>query len=300
MNCSGKHSGTTRKRVSFTRLTHSLALRACIAAIVLLFASTSVAQEPDATSFRNDVLPVLSKLGCNAGACHGALAGKGGFRLSLQGYDPKSDHFNISREARGRRLELSDPGRSLFLTKPTGVVPHKGGIRFTEDSDAYRILQKWIAEGAQVPEDEDAAVERVSLEPESSTIGKGESKSLKVFAHFSNGSKRDVTQWAKFTSTNAVVAEVDQQGKVTGVGYGEGAVTAWYSSKIGIARITSPFPNRVDKKLFETTPKANFIDDLVIEQLQRLNLPPSPLASDEVFLRRAFLDTIGRLSLIHI
>ena len=295
MNCSGKHSGTTRKRVSFTRLTHSLALRACIAAIVLLFASTSVAQEPDATSFRNDVLPVLSKLGCNAGACHGALAGKGGFRLSLQGYDPKSDHFNISREARGRRLELSDPGRSLFLTKPTGVVPHKGGIRFTEDSDAYRILQKWIAEGAQVPEDEDAAVERVSLEPESSTIGKGESKSLKVFAHFSNGSKRDVTQWAKFTSTNAVVAEVDQQGKVTGVGYGEGAVTAWYSSKIGIARITSPFPNRVDKKLFETTPKANFIDDLVIEQLQRLNLPPSPLASDEVFLRRAFLDTIGRL-----
>ena len=290
-----QNTSTKRKRVSQARGTHSLALRACISAIVLLFASTSVAQEPDATSFRNDVLPVLSKLGCNAGACHGALAGKGGFRLSLQGYDPKSDHFNISREARGRRLELSDPGRSLFLTKPTGVVPHKGGIRFTEDSDAYRILQKWIAEGAQVPEDEDAAVERVSLEPESSTIGKGESKSLKVFAHFSNGSKRDVTQWAKFTSTNAVVAEVDQQGKVTGVGYGEGAVTAWYSSKIGIARITSPFPNRVDKKLFETTPKANFIDDLVIEQLQRLNLPPSPLASDEVFLRRAFLDTIGRI-----
>ena len=290
-----QNTSTKRKRVSQARGTHSLALRACIAAIVLLFASTSVSQEPDATSFRNDVLPVLSKLGCNAGACHGALAGKGGFRLSLQGYDPKSDHFNISREARGRRLELSDPGRSLFLTKPTGVVPHKGGIRFTEDSDAYRILQKWIAEGAQVPEDEDAAVERVSLEPENSTIGKGESKSLKVFAHFSNGSKRDVTQWAKFTSTNAIVAEVDQQGEVTGVGYGEGAVTAWYSSKIGIARITSPFPNRVDKKLFETTPKANFIDDLVIEQLQRLNLPPSPLASDEVFLRRAFLDTIGRI-----
>jgi hypothetical protein len=258
-------------------------------------ANVCLAEEGEAVSFRNEVLPVFSKLGCNSGACHGALAGKGGFRLSLHGYDPKSDHFNITREARGRRLELSDPGRSLLLTKPTGVVPHKGGVRFEEDSESYRILQAWISSGAKVPADADAEVLRVTIEPESSTITKGNDKTLSVIAHFSNGQQRDVTDWAKFTSTNAVVADVDSKGRVSVVGHGEGAVTAWYSSKIGIARITSPFANEVDEDLFASAEKRNFIDELVIEQLQRLNLPPSPLASDQVFLRRVFLDTIGRL-----
>jgi len=121
--------------------------------MLLLTASVCVAQDrdTDSVSFRHDVLPVLSKMGCNSGACHGALAGKGGFRLSLHGYDPKSDHFNVTREARGRRLELSDPGRSLLLAKPTGIVPHKGGVRFSEDSESYKILQAWIADGAKAP-----------------------------------------------------------------------------------------------------------------------------------------------------
>jgi hypothetical protein len=262
--------------------------------ILLLFiAGQCNAQET--VSFRNDVLPVLSKMGCNSGACHGALAGKGGFRLSLHGYDPKSDHFNTTREARGRRLEMSDPGRSLLLTKPTGIVPHKGGVRFTEDSKSYKIIQAWIAEGAKAPVDLDPEVVSVEIEPKTSTVSKGSAKGLKVVAHFSDGEKRDVTQWAKFTSANGAVTEVDQHGEVSVIGHGESAVTAWYSSKIGIARITSPFPNEVDGELFTSSPKFNFIDDLVMEQLQRLNLPPSPLASDEVFLRRVFLDTIGKL-----
>lgn len=264
-----------------------------ISILLLFLASDCGAQE--ATSFRHDVLPVLSKMGCNSGACHGALAGKGGFRLSLHGYDPKSDHFNITREARGRRLELSDPGRSLLMTKPTGLVPHKGGVRFAEDSESYRILQNWIADGAKAPLEDDAEVVSVEVQPNSSTINKGAAKELKVIAHFSDGEKRDVTQWAKFTSANGAVTDVDQNGNVSVIGHGESAVTAWYSSKIGIARVTSPFPNKVDQQLFASSPRVNFIDDLVLEQLQRLNLPPSPLASDEVFLRRVFLDTIGRL-----
>ena len=268
--------------------------------LILMLANVCVAQDrnSDSVSFRNDVLPVLSKMGCNSGACHGALAGKGGFRLSLHGYDPKSDHFNTTREARGRRLEMSDPGRSLLLTKPTGVVPHKGGFRFAEDSESYRILQAWIAEGANAPVDADPDVVSVEVEPGSSTVSKGNTKDLKVIACFSDGEKRDVTQWAKFTSANGAVTEVDQQGKVSVIGHGESAVTAWYSSKIGIARITSPFPNNVDAELFASSPKVNFIDELVLEQLQLLNLPPSPMASEEVFLRRVFLDTIGKLPTI--
>ncbi len=266
---------------------------------VLLFLLTAVchADEPknSSVSFRHNVLPVLSKVGCNSGACHGALAGKGGFRLSLHGYDPKSDHFNITREARGRRLEMSDPGRSLLLTKPTGVVPHKGGVRFEEDSDSYKIIAAWIAEGSEAPRDADSEVLRVEIKPASSTIQKGAEKELKVVAHFSDGVSRDVTKWAKFTSANGAVTEVDQLGKVSVIGHGESAVTAWYSSKIGIARVTSPFPNKVDSELFASSIRVNFIDELVLEQLQRLNLPPSPLALDEVFLRRAFLDTIGKL-----
>ncbi|QEG24651.1 DUF1549 domain-containing protein [Mariniblastus fucicola] len=268
-----------------------------ITILLLLLANVCFAQDQaaDFVTFRNDVLPVLSKMGCNSGACHGALAGKGGFRLSLHGYDPKSDHFNITREARGRRLEPSDPGRSLLLTKPTGVVPHKGGVRFLEDSDAYRILQAWIASGNSAPTPADPEVLRVEIKPDASTIKKGDAENLRVVAHFSDGTDRDVTPWAKFTSANGAVTEVDQAGRVSVIGHGESAVTAWYSSKIGIARVTSPFPNQVDGELFASSPKVNFIDELVLEQLQRLNLPPSPPASDEVFLRRVFLDTIGKL-----
>src|SRR4051812_1233395 len=114
---------------------------------------------PFAWSFRNHVQPVFAKLGCNSGACHGALAGKGGFKLSLRGYDPATDHFNIVKLDRGRRVELADPGRSLVLAKPSGAIPHKGGVRFSTDSREYRIVADWIASGAAAPTDADPRVE---------------------------------------------------------------------------------------------------------------------------------------------
>ena len=107
---------------------------------------------PFAWSFRNHVEPVLAKQGCNSGACHGALAGKGGFRLSLRGYDPATDYFNIVKQDRGRRVELADPGRSLLLAKPSGAIAHKGGVRFGTGSLEYRILSDWISRGAAPPE----------------------------------------------------------------------------------------------------------------------------------------------------
>ena len=158
-------------------------------------------------SFRHDVLPVLSKAGCNGGGCHGALAGKGGFRLSLNAYDPATDHYNITRELRGRRVEFNDPTRSLFLIKPTAAVRHKGGKRLHEDSKDYQILQKWIQQGAPGPSEKDAKLAWLELTPGNARVKKGDTPQLKVTAHFSDGTQRDVTAWAKFDSTDASVSE---------------------------------------------------------------------------------------------
>jgi hypothetical protein len=246
-------------------------------------------------SFRNDVQPVLAKLGCNSGACHGALAGKGGFKLSLRGYDAMADYLSITRDARGRRIEPTDPGRSLFLMKPTMAVPHKGGLRFEVDSDAYRILSQWIAAGAKPPGDEDALIERIEVMPAEVTWKPGEEHSVALQAVYSDGSRRDVTQWAKFAATNEAVATVDDDGHVKVVGHGGGAVTAWYSSKIVNLRITSPYDAEVPDSVYAESPRRNFIDELILKQLKLLHLPPAPAANDPAFLRRAYLDTIGKL-----
>ena len=255
--------------------------------------NVSKAEEP--ISFRNDVQPVLAKLGCNSGACHGALAGKGGFRLSLRGFDPAADHFNIANQARGRRIELQDPAKSLFLTKPTGAVSHKGGVRFDIDSESYRILSKWIAEGAVGPTKDDKVISKVMVEPSKLSVKVGETNRLSVKAEYSDGSVRDVTAWAKFTSTDETIAKVEEDGKFEVIGFGEGAITVWFDSRITVARLTSPFQNEIDPKVFDSAPKKNFVDDAVIAQLRELNVESSPRCDDSAFIRRAFLDTIGIL-----
>ena len=246
-------------------------------------------------SFRNDVLPVLSKAGCNTGGCHGALAGKGGFRLSLFAYDPESDHRAITREALGRRVEPTDPARSLLLTKATTAVRHQGGRRLETGSPDYDLLARWIAQGAPGPSDDDPVVTALEVRTESPEARIGGDIPLGVHARFSDGSERDVTRWARFTSVDETVASVDGSGRVTVTGPGAGAVTAWYSSRIAIARITVPHEGTVLADVFDSAPQAGFIDRLVLAQLRRLNMEPSPPADDATFVRRAHLDTIGRL-----
>lgn len=251
--------------------------------------------QPHRWSFRHDVEPVFAKLGCNSGACHGALAGKGGFRLTLRGYDPNWDHFAITREARGRRIELSDPGRSLILAKPTGALAHKGGVRFEVDEEPYEILSGWIRQGAQPPTEDDARVTHIEVLPEQMLLAKDAQHELLVRAHYRDGRVRDVTRFAKFTATDQAVATVDEDGRITVVGPGEGAAVAWFASKVKLARITSPYANEIPDDVFAESPRANFIDELVLGQLEKLRLPPSPRCTDEVFIRRAYLDTIGTL-----
>jgi len=267
-----------------------------LAFLSLLALVTSVVASDRPLSFQHDILPVLSKAGCNSGGCHGALAGKGGFRLSLNAYDPATDHYNITRENRGRRIEFADPARSLFVTKPTAAVRHKGGKVLHEDSDDYKLLIDWIQQDAPDPSTDDTKLDRIELSPALSQLNKGDTLPLTVHAFFNDGTKRDVTRWARFTSTDATVAEVDEDtGYAKVIGYGEGAISVWYSGQIALARITSPWPRIIPDEVFARTLKRNVIDKRVIEQLRRLNLKPSKPSSDSEFIRRVYLDVVGML-----
>jgi hypothetical protein len=246
-------------------------------------------------SFRNDVQPVLAKMGCSMGACHGALAGKGGFKLSLRGYDSDADFDSITRAARGRRIEPSDPARSLILLKPTMAVPHKGGLRFENDSKSYEILAQWIAAGAAPPAKNDQRIESLEVFPNEVMLRPKDRQRIVVRGKYSDGSTRDVTAWAKFSATNEAVAGVSEDGIISCNGYGGGAISVWFSSKIVNVRVTSPYATEVPEKVFADAPRRNFIDEAVLKQLQVLHLPPSPPASDAAFIRRAYLDTIGKL-----
>ncbi len=245
--------------------------------------------------FRNHVQSVFSKAGCNSGPCHGALAGKGGFKLSLRGYDTDRDYWTITREARGRRIELLSPARSLLLTKPTGAVSHKGGVRFDPDSLEYRVVLEWLQAGADPPGGHDPVIERLEVLPSRSVHAVDEDQQLIVLAHFSDGHTEDVTRWAKFTSTNTAVADVDDAGRVRVAGHGESAILVWYLSKIVMARVVVPYPFEPVSLEEATSDARNFIDRHVGEKLAALNLKPSPLADDATFLRRVYLDTIGVL-----
>ena len=246
-------------------------------------------------SFRNHVQSVLSKTGCNSGACHGAAAGKNGFKLSLRGYDPEADFFAITRQSRGRRIVTDDPGLSLVLTKPTGLIPHKGGVRFTEDSPEYRAIAEWIAQGQTSPSATDPRISKLQIEPAASRLKAGIEQPMIVRAHFSDGRVEDVTRWAKYTATNHAVCTVDEMGLVKVTGSGEGAVVAWYLAQNATASVTVPFDSPLPAETFRDAPRANFIDDLVLDKLQGLNIPPSPRSDDSEFLRRIYLDTIGVL-----
>ncbi len=248
-----------------------------------------------AWSFNRHVLPILTRQGCNMGACHGAVAGKGEFRLSLRGYDPPRDYYTMTRQAKGRRIEMGAPARSLLVTKPTMATPHKGGKRLDATSREYRILSQWIAAGADAPDAEEPAITHIEVSPELSVLKKGDRQRLLVTAVYEDGSTLDVTDWAKFASADETIALVDENGSIEIIGNGEGAVSALYSSKVSLARFRSPFPNRISDEVFSKAPRANFIDDLVLAQLKELQLMPSGRSSDDDFIRRAFLDTIGTL-----
>lgn len=251
--------------------------------------------KPFQWSFRNHVESVLSKQGCNGGACHGARAGQKGFRLTLFGFDVDADYSYLTRQAVGRRIVPSDPGRSLILTKPTGLLPHKGGVKLDPASLDYRVIAEWIAAGTPPPRDDDPQIARLEVLPEISRQAPGKEQQLIVLAHFNDGHVEDVTRWSKYVSTNSAVASVGERGLVKVVGSGEGAVSIWYLNLTKMAYVSSPYPNQIPAADFEKEERRNFIDELVLAKLQSLQIPPSPRCDDGTFIRRASLDTIGTL-----
>lgn len=250
-------------------------------------------QEEFRWSFRNHVESVLSKAGCNGGACHGAQAGKNGFRLTLFAYDLAADYSYLTRQARGRRIVPSDPGRSLLLTKPTGALPHKGGVRLDVNEIEYRVLAEWIAAGTPGPQEADPVIERLEVLPPKSMQKLGTTQQLVVMAHFSDGSVEDVTRWAQYTSTDLSVATVGEQGDVQFVGPGDGAVKVWYLNMIALAFNTVPFHD--ENQAVDRPQENNFIDEMVNRKLAELRVPASPVCDDATFIRRLFVDAMGIL-----
>jgi len=246
-------------------------------------------------SFRNHVIPVMTKMGCNQGSCHGAQAGKNGFKLTLRGYAPEVDHDTLTRQSVGRRVSLADPAASLILLKPSFAIPHGGGKRFAKDSLEYRIIEEWIAAGAPPPMDRDATVSRLEAFPATAVLAAGAEQQLVVRAMYSDGHAEDVTRWVKFASANEGVATVDDWGRVKMSGAGEAAITMTFASRVLNARLTVPFTNQVSDEAYDRFPRRNFIDGLVIAKLKSLHLAPSKIADDATFLRRAYLDAAGIL-----
>ncbi|MEQ8846847.1 DUF1549 domain-containing protein [Botrimarina sp.] len=245
-------------------------------------------------SFRHDVIPILTSAGCNSGGCHGASRGKDGFRLSLFGFDPASDHHNLTREQVNRRLNLAVPEESLLLLKAVGGVTHTGGKLIDEGSWGYRRLRKWIADGAASDLGDAPTVTAVSLYPPAAAIGAGgQTQRFVAVAEYSDGRSRDVTHLAVFQSSNESSAAIDSSGRVTSDRRGEAFVTARFDTHtVGSQVLVLPTDEAFEPR---EEPPANYIDELVDAKLRTLRVHPSGNATDGEFLRRATIDIAGRL-----
>lgn len=246
--------------------------------------------------FERDVEPILTRAGCNAGACHGKQRGQNGFQLSLLGFDRDFDHAALVKEARGRRVFPAAPEKSLILLKPTGQVPHGGGKRLEVADASYELLRRWISEGAPRGSADGPTLTRIVVEPERSLLAQRAPQQLLVTAHYSDGSRRDVTHLTTFQSNESVIAAVSPQGKVqAGPLPGEAAIMARFMEKFAVCNILIPQPGQAPAELFTRLPRYNFIDGLVWDKLQQLGITPSEPASDATLRRRTYLDIIGRL-----
>jgi hypothetical protein len=289
--------------------------------------TVSEAATKAAPSFRQEIEPLLTRAGCNMGACHGKLAGQNGFKLSLRGYAPELDYGWLTDDVGGRRINPAFPEESLLVTKPLGTVPHEGKVRFAEGSRYHHTLVDWIAARAPgpVPMELEADASRLEIlsgtgfQPVSGasspsqehrlearatgkmpvplaasrTLRPGETQQFLTRAHWPDGRIRDVTWLAQFFSNDQTVATVTPDGLVKAIRPGETAIRVHFQGLVEVVRVTIPFTNTVDEWKF--TRGQNPVDAPVFAKLRALNLPPSPRCDDATFLRRAMLDTLGTL-----
>lgn len=251
-------------------------------------------EAPAPISFKNETQMALTKSGCNMGACHGSPSGKGGFRLSLRAYDPELDIMTVRSEFFGRRTNIMEPSESLLLRKPLMEVAHGGGKRLAKGEPSYKVLEQWIAEGMRLDPATEPDLVRIETVPSKRVLNQPASRQqIMVLGHFTDGSVRDLTQLADFSSSNESVGSVNTRGMVTKNGRGETAVLARYLDKMSTTYLT--FLEEVPGFAWNNPPENNFIDTAVFEKLKQLQILPSDLCTDDEFLRRVTLDLTGRL-----
>ena len=255
----------------------------------------SNAQVTPVVSFRRDVMPVFLRSGCNAGSCHGSARGQDGFRLSLFGYDPEGDHFRLTREFAGRRINLALPEESMVITKCVGEAPHTGGKLFTKESIYAETLIRWLKSGAPNDPAEEPFCNKVELLPKRLVLeSPGQKHRVSVRAHYSDGSQRDVTRLALFLTSNEAAANIDKEGMITTGQRGEAFVMARFATHTVVSQVIV-----IPKDLRFTWPEVverNFIDRLIDAKLKDLRITPSGICDDATFLRRAQIDITGVLA----
>ncbi|HEV2473774.1 MAG TPA: DUF1549 domain-containing protein, partial [Chthonomonadales bacterium] len=249
-------------------------------------------------SFANEIIPALTRAGCNQGACHGSQFGKAGFKLSLAGFDPYLDYTDIVKQARGRRINIADPTRSLILLKPTMSVPHGGGRRLVLGSPDYNLIVQWLKEGAPGPHHKDAVVTGVEVTPaERVMAARGDSQQLEVRAQYSDGVTRDVTNEALISSLNDSVASCTPDGLVKATGPGQTAIMVRYMGQAAVSTVLLRYPRSGNAASLAAASHATgasaTIDALVARKQTELGLSPSCLCSDRTFIRRVSFDLIG-------
>ncbi|MCY2983401.1 MAG: DUF1553 domain-containing protein [Planctomycetota bacterium] len=246
--------------------------------------------------FELDIQPILTARGCNSGPCHGKARGQNGFALSLLGFDANMDYEAIVKNSRGRRLSVASPTESLLLNKAIGKEPHGGGIRFSETDEDYRLLLKWIQTGLARTTDSDPTLVSVEVAPAPHSLMAGQTESLTVTARYNDGSSRNVTPMCAFQSNEPAIVSVASNGQLkAGALPGEATIMARYMGKITTWSTAVPRPEPIAIEQYNALPRNNFIDDLVYQKLSTLNILPSSDCTDTLFIRRLYLDAIGRL-----
>lgn len=254
--------------------------------------AVSAAGSSRPVSFTEDVMPALTKAGCNQGACHGAQFGQGSFKLSLLGFAPEQDFPAIVREWNQRRISVVSPGDSLILKKAVSAIPHGGGRRMLVGSPEYELLKTWIESGIPGPVQDEADVTEITVTPHEREYRSDGTQQLRVVAHYRDGTQRDVTHLARYDSLGTGIATVTRDGYVTVTGQGQTAIMVRYRGRATVSSVVRPFAEVVDLSSF--TPQ-NFVDEHVKSRWQKIGLTPSPLCTDAEFIRRAFLASIGTL-----
>lgn len=248
-------------------------------------------QEIGAVDYLQDVAPVLSRLGCNQGTCHGSAAGKNGFKLSLRGYDPLFDMRSLTDDLAARRIHLASPQDSLLLTKPLGDVPHQGGALMKLGDRSATLLERWLHLGATWNPDQ-PKVQKLSIEPANPIVQKpGELRQVRIVATYSDNSQRDVTREAFLESGSTEVATIQDGGSVLAIRRGEAPLLARYEG--AYAATTMTVMGDRDAFVWKEAPAWNTIDRLVAGKWERMKIAPSNLCNDAEFLRRVYLDLVG-------